>query len=197
MTNNPQQPSHWQNFRSRLEIVDIRGPVSRADAERRAIGRSTDAWLHEFEHEFEVRLPLSYREYAKVFGPGELAGYYQIRVPMGRQFNAWSDLSAFNDDSPRNNEVLKHEVHDDPERIGRMIFFCTTFAGDHFGWDPADLRDQETLEYGVYLLPRIERPVRVADSFPQFIEECVFGKRLDPWLGESDYERTFGPVMKD
>ncbi len=36
----------------------------------------------------------------------------------------------------------------------RLLLFCKTTLNDYVGWEPEDVTDQTTHEYGIYLLGR-------------------------------------------
>jgi hypothetical protein len=137
--------------------------------------RPTDATLNRFEQDTGFRLPQSYRAFAKVFGPGELAGDYHFFFP-GYPGNEHSDLAAVNarirvraPGGPDFESFISSFCRD-PEQVRRMVIFCGTGHGDWVGWDPEDVRDRRNCEYGIYQWHG-EQPSKVADSFVQFVEE--------------------------
>jgi hypothetical protein len=162
-----------------------------------AVPKPSDAWLDEYETTMSFRLPQAYREYIKVFGPGELGGHFQILGPQYRlvgrgkdteTFNQRSDLDAYTEYRRKNaygKEVAKG-IYSDPARINRLIFFAfDTCLGDDVGWDPEEVRDAASNEYGIYVVERDEhecaRPF--ADSFTEFITErvlkCISGEEVE------------------
>src|SRR5688500_14419664 len=54
----------------------------------------TEQALTAFESDTGITLPKSYLAFAKVFGAGELCGYYRFHVPLGRKDEY--DLATFN-----------------------------------------------------------------------------------------------------
>ena len=78
------------------------------------------------------------------------------------------------------------------------MFFCRSGTGDLIGWDPTDLQDRRQREYGIYEWGRGDTSRKLADSFPQFIEEvCLSEANLHPpsWdFKELGTRRTFFPA---
>jgi hypothetical protein len=148
----------------------------------KALPRPSDDDLNRYERESGFRLPLSYRAFVKVFGPGELGGDFRLRAP-GYPDHPHADLGRSNAEIRAGLTKTFLSLFNDPDRVARMVFFCAPGGGDWIGWDPEDIRDAELHEYGIYEIGD-EEMEKVADSFPQFIEEVC--------LGPGNY-RTFDP----
>jgi hypothetical protein len=143
------------------------------------VGQPTDTQIECVEKKLGLPLPLGYRDFIKVFGPGEIASDFRIRAPGFRTmangesaeaFNHMVDLGAFN-------EILKHAqitftAMDGPysSQARRLIYFADNSAGDLVGWDPEDVRECDRAEYGIYSVLREEGAARcVAETFEEFI----------------------------
>jgi hypothetical protein len=173
----------WKELYERLRIVDTPGYAP--------LPKPSPATFAEYESATSFRLPPSYREYAAVFGPGEIGAYARIRAP-GYPDDEGSDLAEC-DRFKHEGDNLLCEIYGDPERIRRLVFFATSFTGDIFGWDPAEVTDPATPEYAVWGLPRNGQVlVRVADTFPAFVEGVLqgsVGEAMGYDFGTTDEER--------
>jgi hypothetical protein len=167
----------WQRLYDSLEIHGLP-----AGSRIKALPRPSDEDLDRYERESGFRLPLSYRAFIKVFGPGELGGDFRLRAP-GYPDDPYADLGRTNAEIRAGFTETFLSFFDDPERVSRMVFFCAPGGGDWIGWDPEDVRDAELREYGIYEIGD-EEMEKVADSFPQFIEEVCLGPEA---------ARTFDP----
>jgi len=166
----------WEALRQTLTICE--------NTTLPTLPKPTDAELDRFERDTGFSLPKSYRAFAKVCGPGELAGDFHFTAP-GYPKNERSDLAALNAiiraDEPRgpNFETFIESFCRDPEQVRRMVFFCGTGYGDWVGWDPEDVQDLVGREYGIYQWHG-KQPSKVADSFAQFVEVfCLARPGLD------------------
>lgn len=135
-----------------------------------------------FEKGAGIRLPKSYRAFVQIFGPGTLGGYFKINSP------GYDGLR--NVDLARTNELM-HEGDEDlaawygrPDFIRRSINFADSFGGDIIVWDPADLRDARSNEYGIYALPHgWEKGIELAGSFQEFIKHVCLGGKWNELFG--------------
>jgi hypothetical protein len=135
--------------------------------------------LDGFEARTAFKLPPSYREFASLFGGGELAGWFTIFSPLGAfkpkaDYLNWRDLKWHHDKWQKVVQDRSH-VWQDPERLGRMVFFCEAFSGPFFGWDPEDRTPKEPGEYRVSRRERNgEFTEVVAASFTEFVKGYCF-----------------------
>jgi hypothetical protein len=139
----------WAELYRGLRLLDT--PTPRIDP-------PSHAELDQFEREFGFRLPLDYRAFIQVFGPGQLTHDYRFRSAGCRvtarghavdQFNERVDLAAFN---RMLREVMATlDAMDGPytTQARRLVYFADNTAGDCVGWDPLDIRDEAAAEYGV------------------------------------------------
>lgn len=149
----------------------------------------TDSALDAYETRSRFRLPLSFRSFVKLFGPGQLAFDFSIRAPgyvksaeecLSNSAYPLVDIDCFNRDlrgeGPLRPDVLG-EYTDPDGRIGRLIFFADNTAGDLVGWDPQELIDAEAVESAIYMVLGEEMSLRfVANSFFQFIDTICYEK---------------------
>lgn len=158
---------HWQSVLKALNVVDKVGLT--------LLPKPTDEALDEFEAQSGVLLPQSYRQFIKVFGPGELIWEFRFFAP-GYADQPHADLHTFNTEAkaPLTDTFLRSLK--DPNRVRRLIFFSRSSTGDLFGWDPEDVRDSKGREYGIYKLGRKNYAEEVAASFQEFIESVVLSE---------------------
>jgi len=143
--------------------------------------RLNNQLLDDYEKRSGFILPRSYRCFIKVFGPGELTCKYEFCAPGYPDQPEMIDLEKFNEDlkSQMTKSTLKR--FSDPERIQRLVFFCRTGEGDLIGWDPSDVQNAPTREYGIYCWGRANAAKLIAKSFDQFINSvCLSEKNLNP-----------------
>jgi hypothetical protein len=138
-------------------------------------------WLDDYEVRSGFRLPVGYREFIQVFGPGELGDGYKIRAPGyrltgqgqdARVFNFQVDLDEFNA-----HPDWSHRKFKEPDQIMRLVYFADDSNGDLYGWDPQYIRSHEPTEYAIYVVEREEdeRARLVATSFVDFVNNRVLG----------------------
>jgi hypothetical protein len=163
--------------------------------------KPTDQLIAAFEQRSHCKLPTGYKDYIKVFGPGELAWEYQILAPGYADQGDLVDLELFNRKlhSVFTDDFLVHRA--DPDQVVRMLYFCRTGSGEAIGWDPLDVQDCISMEYGIYLLARDDRSLRkLADSYEDFIEDVCLGNEninIPGWdEGELGPRRSFEPVCE-
>jgi len=173
----------WERLYQRLKIEEP-GP------DRIAVPKPDDAWLDAYEQRTGFRMPIAYREFIKVFGPGELAGVHTIRAPGYRLTGHGEYIRWFNSeidfDGCKDNRVYRTveetaEIYEEPERITRLIYFASNISGDDYGWDPEDLRDPASREYEIYIVRREEDECARfhAWTFAEFIHKTVFDPELE------------------
>jgi len=146
--------------------------------------------LDEYEKVNGFKFPTSYRDFIKIFGPGELGEEYVIRAPgyfqpekstREQRFNLRTDLACFNDrirNQPISEETINKYFSGDGGQISRLVYFAETSIGELIGWDPCDVRSNDSLEYGIYILPRESDHLTLfVESFASFVQEVFFGIR--------------------
>lgn len=174
----------WEQLGAKLQVGKGKGGKLVA---------STDAALDEFERSFNIKLPLNYRDFVKLFGPGELAGVVRIYAPVGRKQPG--DLTTFVKGFREGADFLG-EVFSNPKLILRSIPFANTIFGDMIVWDPQKPTDPKAHEYEVCLLAKETSKVsNLAPDFETFIQDRCLSPKLGKYLDYPDYkpENTFVP----
>jgi hypothetical protein len=124
----------------------------------------TDAELNRAEAQLGHRLPRSYREFMKRFGPGEVHGWARLH-----QVSPWLEMLA--DFTLVANTRFHQERFRSGWRAG-LIYFACDACGDQCAWDPADVTQSRTHEYRVYYFPdKAGRDrVELAETFWGFLD---------------------------
>jgi hypothetical protein len=140
------------------------------------LSKPQDKDLELLEKQSGFQLPVSFREFVKRFGPGEIGRYFRIYSPRCGKKVSQADLYEYVQ-SFENNRIALAKCFKEEGLIRRMVPFSDTIGGDVIAWDPEDVTDATTHEYGIYLIPRSDtRVVRLVDSFEAFIEAVCLGK---------------------
>jgi hypothetical protein len=161
----------WQSLYDSLEIV------LRPGSER--MPPPDDAALDQFEREHASVLPASYREFIKVFGAGELGGFFRIKSP-GYPAGGDAALAGFNQRMHTDEEADAAMAKQPVQRFRGMVFFASVNGGEVVAWDTGDVRCDRPLEYGIYLWSLDRRFLELAGSFEQFITDVCLTTGLDP-----------------
>src|SRR5262249_45039026 len=151
----------WQELYDSLEITKYQPPAVPSKWGRATVvPRPPDAWLDDYEARTGFRLPFAYRDFMKVFGPGELADYrmpapgYRLggRGQDVQVFNQFVDLESFNA-GPLHNPELVNKYVNDPERALRLVHFAVNLLNqDSYAWDPRETVDEQVHEYRIYVV---------------------------------------------
>lgn len=150
----------------------------------------------QFEREIGLKLPPTYKSFVKVFGPGEIGGFFRIWIPGDKELNY--DLAHEYEETHLG---CTQEAASEADKFNaRFVFFGSTIGGDLVGWDPKDVTDPKGPEYRVHFIARHHRGIPVASSFVEFVSEVCLGKNLDKlcgWQTPPDYPpREFLPYAK-
>jgi hypothetical protein len=179
----------WNELAGRLKIVIPEGQELDAPAPA-----ALDGALDDLERQAGFHFPESYRRFLHTFGPGELAGHFHIYAPIPD--GVFGPAREYYD-IVNENEVIRDPEGEwsdigDPELIPRLILFASTTDGGWLFWDPADVRDPQRHEYGVYgHAPENPGKVElVATSFKELITGVCLGK------GFPAAEGTYQPVWE-
>jgi hypothetical protein len=153
----------WQSLYDSLEIVLRRG------SER--VPPPDDASLDQFERVHGAPLPASYREFVKVFGAGELGGFFRIRAP-GYPAGSDASLDGFN---------RRMHAGDDAqtERFRRLVYVAGVNGGETVAWDTGDVRSASPHEFGICLRTRDDKLLELAGSFAEFVMRICLTTGLD------------------
>jgi hypothetical protein len=181
----------WQELYDSLRIVLF--------PDHPPLPKPLPAALDEYEAMTNFRLPPSYRGYALVFGPGELGAYARIRTPgyKGTEFADLFECDRFTHEG----DWLLCKIYGQTERIRRLVYFATSFTGDIFGWDAAEVTDPVAPEYAIWGLPRHrEHLIRVANTFQEFVRGVLEGTVAETMEYEfgmtAEERREFIPSVK-
>jgi hypothetical protein len=141
----------------------------------RWVSKPTVADLQAFEKEMKVKLPVDYRSFILLFGPGELAGEFFVLSPGYEKTNI--DLKHVTLEFRRGlQDRWVRQSFENPEFICSLIFFCRTFHGDRFAWDPQDITDSKQHDYRIHhWLHEAPKTKIVANTFCHFIEDICLG----------------------
>ncbi|MCC7420204.1 MAG: SMI1/KNR4 family protein [Planctomycetaceae bacterium] len=142
----------------------------------------TEQDLDAFEQHFSFQLPLSYRAFALLMGPGTVSGFCTIATPGCK--SEQSDLNSLNRSKQKNwkkiAELLDRRMTPEGlEQLGRLITMAVAPDGIDFGWDPKDISPEGGHEQGIYLVRRTPEGhvEKVAATFDEFILDFCMGPR--------------------
>jgi SMI1 / KNR4 family (SUKH-1) len=180
----------WQEFYDSL-FIDTGGygvPVP----------KPTPTQLDRFEEQTGLRLPRSYRAFLLVFGPGEFSASLRIAAP-GYEYAGRIDLLATSrsygwsaQEIDASSVAAEQKAH-----LHRLFYFGLESGREWLGWDPADIRDAEASEYGIYRVEALGFGTElVATSFRQLVEvTCELLFSPNPAWDEEELgpQRTFFP----
>jgi hypothetical protein len=131
---------HWQKLLESIEVLGTVHPVPEED-------------LVAFESEWAHPLPSSYRSYCKVFGPGELAGWYNVATPKYLGYYKENyDLAAKNAACHEGRD--RREYSSDPEQFERALIIADDSATAIYFWDWTEYSVKKDNEYAVYAMFR-------------------------------------------
>jgi hypothetical protein len=126
-------------------------------------------------------LPASYKAFCIEIGPCKLLDNFRIYCPCAE--NKYADLvmNAMDWKQYSDKDMEKYSWPIEVPRysfpVNDLIAFADMMEGDNFGFYTKERTAGD--EYAVYMISSEEMKVdKVADSFPDFIENVIFGKRL-------------------
>ncbi len=144
--------------------------------------------MDRFESSTGFPLPLDYRDFVLSFGLGKFepgTWYFAVpgfdgKPPLCDPMRLTENFRTKAEFDDRSDEDIAEEFND-PQRARRLILFRMTTSMDYFGWDPEDVTDPASREYGVYLLGRYDtRVTRLATTFREFVLNCCFEGAMKP-----------------
>jgi hypothetical protein len=132
---------------------------------------ATDADLDEVESQLGSRLPHSYQEFMKRFGPGELQDWVRLHpITRERKRSRWTVTF-------RTLEIWEfwqeHAAYrPNHQWLSSLIYFASNGGGDAYAWDPAAITRSRPHECRFYFLRRMgeDQPVAAGDAFWQFLQ---------------------------
>jgi SUKH superfamily protein len=155
----------WKKLLKELKVSELGRPP---------LALPTDDTLNQFQIHSGFKLSTSYREYAKLFGVGELAGYYRIAVPLAVESEY--DLAKFNKITKGSDEEKLWDGYTQPEALQQLFFFAATIGGEMFAWKLDEITDKKRNEYAIYFLPRVPPMVFSAQSYSSFVQDICLGE---------------------
>ena len=182
----------WEDLKGRLSVVFVyEGGEPRTS-------RPQD--LDDFEAEFGMKLPASYRDYALAIGPGEIGGNGILIFAPGFPESATNDLSAENRQWRRDvigagDDASLARSYGDAARARRLVFFGRVLVlGRNFAWDLGEVTDPDGGEYAIYLVDADrfgeDAAEKVASTFREFLTEFALGHEF---ARRESGERPTGP----
>ena len=174
--------SMWENILNGMDVDTSMCDISPADQKQ----------LDDFEIQSGVKLPQSYRTFCTVFGAGELSECYRITVPGYSGEAAFVDLHNLN--SEMHVGLEWEEYSPDPKQFQRAIIFANDVARNIYFWDPSELTDAATSEYGFYVKHEDWETKRLADTFWDLVNEVWLGERHVE-LFNDEPQHCFQPAM--
>lgn len=171
---NATEQNIWVNLLAKLELSGEIVPVSDRDLDR-------------YESEKGFSLPASFRDFAKVFGPGRLTAIASVLFAApGKQEWEWTfDMYQLNDFIAETPDVEVEEYCLDPAFYRNAICFASWGDG-WFVWDRRACLAQTHDELPIYLINRPYEIIRVADSFTAFIFDRCLKEGLPGYLPIED-----------
>lgn len=152
--------------------------------------------LNQYERAKGAKLPKSYRSYVQVFGPGYLTlpCYYCVCIPD-------AEAEEFNLEVLNSNVRPLIERPDSPaiqfvsdmNQLKRAIFFATDIGTSRYFWDPEDIEDDATHEYGIYVMYRNYKVERLAASFWSFVNDVCLGTGVPGYDNAGGIDLVFSP----
>jgi hypothetical protein len=146
--------SRWKRLLDHLQIDGEITPV-------------TDNHLDEFEATINIKLPLSYRDFCKVLGPGSLEARIRIEITApGFGIETMNTMIWSNDLRDLERMCSK------PELVKRALFFGSDISTNNYFFHKEDITDVASNELSVYVIYRDWEVCHLAHSFESFIYDC-------------------------
>ena len=177
------QPSNWHEFLDSV-VIEITPNASYAP---------TEVCLDQFEADNGFKLPLSYREFMLLFGPGCFSSNLRISSPGYSDPESLVDLTFANKSLGYSAEELAESTLPTKTKslLRRLVWFGIVHGNEWLGWDPIDVFDSSTHEYAVYQVDwRRDDVIRLAGSF----WDAIVGLCGQLFAEDPEYdETTMGP----
>ena len=158
------------------------------------VRKPTAALLDRFEIALQINLPVDYRAFILMFGPGVLGGKYLILSPRCKDNPAF-DMTNFNQSFRQSLDesiVLQNSFKDLP-LVRRLVFFSRTLDNDYYGWDANSIGVQALPQAPIHQLLRLgEETDIVALSFREFVDNIC---RSGPMPEEASAHCSFAPAQ--
>jgi hypothetical protein len=175
-----------RSWKKLLDIVQVQGQLDPVSEKQ----------LAAFEAANKIKLPRSYREFCKVFGPGDLQCRIWIHLTTpGRDTSAGRTVEGLWNVST---EVLNREIWStslfevdeycsQPELVRKGLFFARDIYTHLYFWKKDEITSKSMNELAVYVIYREWDIYRLADSFESFIFDICLDKGI-PNQGKPDLD---------
>lgn len=171
----------WTGLQSELQLI-IRRNCKMAQT-------PTNEQLDDLENIISFKLPTSFREFAKIFGAGELGGTFRIGAcgyPKPKRH--WpANIIDINHQCHTSDAHLKDERNAHLTVLSSMIYFCTTTDGTAIAWSPNEVTDNHAKEYKIYVRMRDDSFHLLSTQFDTFIHDICLGGGYDRKMIEFGY----------
>jgi hypothetical protein len=128
--------------------------------------------LDDYEKRSSFKLPTSYRHFCRVFGPGNLADWFEIAVP-GFSGKAPTKHDLFTVGWQAHEHREWQEYSDDPQQYEQAVIFGSDCTAALFFWDLAERTDKQRNECAIYAVWRDWSRERVCGTFWEFAHICL------------------------
>jgi hypothetical protein len=132
---------------------------------------------------------VTFREWGKVYGAGELAGFFRIAAPMDvpHTFN----LVDYNRAMKEGEDGSLWRTRLGASLFDSAIFFAETIGGEVYFWDHRGEVSTDSGDFPIYYSPRHNQPEKCADTYMDWILKVCLSPAMDE-EGESRwYFRRF------
>jgi hypothetical protein len=153
--------SAWKSLLATLQVDGDLHPVGAAG-------------LDAYERQTGFALPGSYRSFCRVFGPGDVGGWYSVAVPAyggparnRHRYDLTAKTAAYRD----GREWVEYAA--DPRQFEQAVIFADDCTGAVFFCDPAEVTVRDAHERAVYVVWRDWTQERVSDTFGEFVKICL------------------------
>jgi hypothetical protein len=156
-----------QDWRTLLKAMSVRGKLHPATAEE----------LDQYETKSGFRLPSSYRDFCRVFGPGQIGGWYQLAVPHLEKKGKKKLYDLAGKTKFYHDGLEWEEYAPDPKRFQRSVIFGDDNTGAVYYWDPEEITVPKKSEYAIYAMFRDFTGEKLCDTFWDFVGICLHRHR--------------------
>lgn len=158
--------------------------------------RPNVASIEAFEAKIGFRLPDSYKSFIVVFGAGDFGSSLQIAAPDERAASSVYSLAGANAAYGYHGLEVREFPPSQQKLLSRLYYFGLMNDREWLGWDIEDVRNTESVEYGIYCVG-LSTIRFVASSFRELIENtCEKLFSPDPTWDEDELgpKRLYRPA---
>jgi SMI1/KNR4 family protein SUKH-1 len=177
----PHNNAHFNKEEVMWEDLFTKHSLKEVKPSKPVVGKPGLRELAEAEAALGDPLPPSYRAFCMEIGPCIILDFIRIYAPCADNDSADLVKNAMDWKQYSDKDMEKYSwpagVPKYSFPVNELIVFADTMEGDNFGFYTKEKTAGD--EYPIYMISSEEMKVyKVADSFPDFIENVVFGKRL-------------------